>query len=66
MSGQRASCPICEVLGLVALAACASYRERGVLPYPVAIAAASSQAIVLSGGVDRKGESWRDAWRWSP
>jgi len=40
-------------------------RQRSILPYPVGIAAAAQQEIVLFGGIDRSGQSWRDAWRWA-
>src|SRR5439155_5698146 len=40
-------------------------RQRSILPYPVGIAAAAQQEIVLFGGIDRTGQSWRDAWRWA-
>src|SRR5437899_1330140 len=40
-------------------------RPRSILPSPVGIAAAAQQEIVLFGGIDRTGQSWRDAWRWA-
>ena len=40
-------------------------RQRSILPYPVGIAAAAQQEIVLFAGIDRGGQSWRDAWRWA-
>jgi hypothetical protein len=42
-----------------------SLRERGILPYPVDIAAAPPQAFVLFAAIDRSGNAWRDAWRWA-
>ena len=43
----------------------ASLREKGILPYPVGIAAASQQDLVLFAGIDRSGQGWRDTWRWA-
>ena len=43
----------------------ASLLERGILPYPVGIAAASQQDVVLFAGIDRSGQGWRDTWRWA-
>ena len=42
-----------------------SLRERSILPYPVDIAAAPPQAFVLFAAIDRSGNAWRDAWRWT-
>jgi hypothetical protein len=42
-----------------------SLRERGILPYPVVIAAAPPQAFALFSGIDRSGNAWREAWRWA-
>jgi hypothetical protein len=42
-----------------------SILQRGILPYPVGIAAAAQQEIVLFAGIDRSGQGWRDAWRWA-
>jgi hypothetical protein len=42
-----------------------SIRQRGILPYPVGVAVAAEQAIVLFGGIDRSGQNWREAWRWA-
>lgn len=42
-----------------------SLRERGILPYPADVAAAPPQAFVLFSAIDRGGNAWREAWRWS-
>jgi len=42
-----------------------SLRERGILPYPVGIAAAPPQTFVLFAAIDRGGNAWRDARRWA-
>lgn len=41
----------------------AGLSERGIFPYPVAIAGAASQALVVFGASARAGEPWREAWR---
>jgi hypothetical protein len=41
-------------------------RQRRILPYPIAVASADAQAIVLFGGTARDGQPWRDAWRFVP
>ena len=37
--------------------------ERGIFPYPIGIAGAGSQGLVVFGATARGGEPWREAWR---